>query len=32
MTQATIDLVAWFLVPFAFMLVIEWVVRFFRRD
>lgn len=32
LTQATIDLIAWFLIPFAVMLAVEWVVGLFRRD
>lgn len=32
MTQATIDLLAWFLLPFAVILVVEWVIGLFRRD
>lgn len=30
--QAAIDLIAWFLLPFAFMLAVEWVVGLFRYD
>lgn len=31
MTQATIDLLAWFLAPFAFILIVEWVIGLFPR-
>lgn len=31
LAQSFVDVIAWFLVPFAFMLVISWVISFFRR-
>lgn len=31
-TQATVDLLSYFLVPFSVFLVVEWVVSLFRRD
>lgn len=30
--QAMIDTLAWLLVPFATILVIEWVIRIFRHE
>lgn len=30
--QAAVDVVTWFLWPFAGVLVIEWVIGLFRRD
>lgn len=30
--QAMIDTLSWFLLPFASMLAIEWVIGLFRRD
>lgn len=30
--QAAVDILSWFLLPFATVLVIEWVIRLFRRD
>lgn len=32
LAQATIDVLGWFLVPFAYILVINWVISLFRRD
>lgn len=32
LTQATIDLLSWFLLPFTVVLTIEWLVRLFRND
>lgn len=31
LAQAFIDVLAWFLVPFATILAISWVMSFFRR-
>lgn len=30
--QAAVDILAWLLLPFATVLVVEWVIRLFRRD
>ena len=32
LVQATIDVLTWFLQPFANVLVISWAVSLFRRD
>lgn len=32
LAQATIDVMAWFLQPFAYVLVIYWVISLFRKD
>lgn len=32
LTQAMINLLAWFLTPFAVIMVIEWVVGLFKHD
>lgn len=32
LAQATIDTLAWFLQPFAYVLVISWAISLFRRD
>lgn len=32
MTQALVDFLAWFLVPFAIFLTVEWLLRLFRND
>lgn len=32
LTQAMINFLGWFLVPFATILVIEWVIGLFRHD
>ena len=32
LSQATIDVLTWFLQPFAYVLVISWAVSLFRRD
>ena len=31
-TQAMIDFLAWFLMPFAVFITVEWLVSLFRRD
>lgn len=31
LAQATVDFLAWFLLPFAIILVVEWVIRLFPR-
>lgn len=30
--QAAVDVLTWFLAPFAVVLAIEWVIGLFRRD
>lgn len=30
--QAAVDIITWFLLPFAFVLAIEWAIALFRRD
>lgn len=30
--QAAIDVITWFLLPFAAVLAIEWAISLFRRD
>lgn len=32
LTQAMIEFLAWFLVPFAVFLSVEWIISLFRRD
>lgn len=32
LAQSTVDVLTWFLKPFAVILVINWVVSLFRRD
>lgn len=32
LAQTTINVLAWFLQPFALVLVINWVISLFRRD
>lgn len=32
LAQLTIDVLAWFLAPFAVVLAVNWVVSLFRRD
>jgi len=32
MTQYTINFLAWFLLPFATIVAVEWVVSLFRND
>lgn len=32
LVQVTIDVMAWFLAPFAVVLAVNWVVSLFRRD
>lgn len=30
--QAAVDIITWFLAPFAAVLAIEWAISLFRRD
>lgn len=30
--QALVEFLAWFFVPFAVMLTVEWIVRIFRNE
>lgn len=32
MTQALVDFLAWFLLPFAIFLTVEWLLGLFRHD
>lgn len=32
LAQSTINVLAWFIQPFALMLVLSWIVSLFRRD
>jgi uncharacterized membrane protein len=32
LAQITIDVLAWFIQPFAFVLIVFWVTGLFRRD
>lgn len=30
--QTTVNILAWFLVPFAVVVVVDWITSLFRRD